>query len=98
MQNKTRYIAVGLGIGGWLPCSRDEVNKKDMEIVKALTNYMRILLNEAGIPSKYCVINSSSSQVSFDPEFPSMGGNHAILMIPTEKEISGLKILSTNSL
>ncbi|ROH95066.1 DUF3857 domain-containing protein [Chryseobacterium cucumeris] len=85
MQNKTRYIAVGLGIGGWLPMQPDEVNKKGYGDCKALTNYMRILLNEAGIPSKYCVINSSSSQVSFDPEFPSMGGNHAILMIPTEK-------------
>lgn len=46
---------------------------------------MKTLLNEAGIPSHYCVINSSSSQISFDPDFPSMGGNHAILMVPTEK-------------
>ncbi|WP_343657689.1 DUF3857 domain-containing protein [Chryseobacterium sp.] len=84
MQNKTRYIAVGLGIGGWLPMQPDEVHKKGYGDCKALTNYMKILLNEAGIPSKYCVINSSSSQVSFDPEFPSMGGNHAILMVPTE--------------
>ncbi|WP_232815608.1 DUF3858 domain-containing protein [Chryseobacterium capnotolerans] len=45
---------------------------------------MKTLLNEAGIPSYYCVINSGPSQVSFDPDFPKMGGNHAILMIPTE--------------
>lgn len=85
MQNKTRYIYVGLGIGGWLPMMPEEVHQKGYGDCKGLTNYMKTLLNEAGIPSYYCVINSSSSQVSFDPEFPTMGGNHAILMVPTEK-------------
>lgn len=85
MQNKTRYIYVGLGIGGWLPMMPDEVHKKGYGDCKGLTNYMKTLLDEAGIPSYYSVINSSSSQVSFDPDFPKMGGNHAILMVPTEK-------------
>lgn len=85
MQTKTRYIYVGLGIGGWLPMLPDEVHKKGYGDCKGLTNYMKALLNEAGIPSYYCVINSGASQVSFDPDFPRMGGNHAILMVPTEK-------------
>ncbi|MDR6920405.1 DUF3857 domain-containing protein [Chryseobacterium sp. 2987] len=85
MQSKTRYIFVGLGIGGWLPMLPDEVQKKGYGDCKGLTNYMKTLLNEAGIPSNYCVINSGSSQISFDPDFPAMGGNHAILMVPTEK-------------
>lgn len=85
MQSKTRYIFVGLGIGGWLPMLPDEVHKKGYGDCKGLTNYMKTLLNEAGIPSTYCIINASESQVSFDPDFPSMGGNHAILMVPTEK-------------
>ncbi|WP_312509399.1 DUF3857 domain-containing protein [Chryseobacterium culicis] len=85
MQNKSRYIAVSLGIGGWQPMLPDEVQKKGYGDCKGLTNYMRILLTEAGIPSTYCIINSGRSQVSFDPEFPSMGGNHVILMVPTEK-------------
>ncbi|AZA93296.1 Uncharacterised protein [Chryseobacterium nakagawai] len=84
MQTKTRYIYVGLGIGGWLPMMPDEVHKKGYGDCKGLTNYMKTLLNEAGIPSYYCVINSGLSQVSFDPDFPRMGGNHAILMVPTE--------------
>ncbi|MCJ7935470.1 MAG: DUF3858 domain-containing protein [Chryseobacterium sp.] len=84
MQAKTRYIYVGLGIGGWLPMLPDEVDKKGYGDCKGLTNYMKTLLNEAGIPSYYCVINSEPSQVSFDPDFPRMGGNHAILMVPTE--------------
>lgn len=85
MQSKTRYIFVALGIGGWLPMQPDEVHKKGYGDCKGLTNYMKALLNEAGIPSTYCIINSSSSPISFDPDFPSMGGNHAILMVPTEK-------------
>lgn len=85
MQAKTRYIFVGLGIGGWLPMMPEEVHKKGYGDCKGLTNYMKTLLSEAGIPSYYCVINSGLSQVSFDPEFPMMGGNHAILMVPTEK-------------
>lgn len=84
MQSKTRYIYVGLGIGGWLPMMPEEVHKKGYGDCKGLTNYMKILLSEAGIPSYYCVINSGLSQVSFDPDFPKMGGNHVILMVPTE--------------
>ena len=85
MQAKTRYIFVALGIGGWQPMLPDEVQRKGYGDCKGLTNYMKTLLNEAGIPSYYCVINSSPSQVSFDPEFPKMGGNHVILMVPAEK-------------
>jgi hypothetical protein len=28
MQNKTRYIAVAIGIGGWQPMPADDVRKK----------------------------------------------------------------------
>ncbi len=85
MQSKTRYIFVALGIGGWQPMMPDEVQKKGYGDCKGLTNYMKTLLDEAGIPSYYAIINSNSSPVSFDVDFPKMGGNHAILVIPTEK-------------
>ncbi|WP_419868154.1 DUF3857 domain-containing protein [Chryseobacterium sp. CT-SW4] len=85
MQAKTRYIFVALGIGGWQPMLPDEVQKKGYGDCKGLTNYMKTLLDEAGIPSYYSVIYSGPSPVSFDPEFPKMGGNHVILMVPTEK-------------
>ncbi|MCU7613329.1 DUF3857 domain-containing protein [Chryseobacterium sp. GMJ5] len=85
MQAKTRYIFVALGIGGWQPMLPEEVDKKGYGDCKGLTNYMKTLLDEAGILSYYSVINSSSSPVSFDPAFPKMGGNHVILMVPLEK-------------
>ncbi|SIT07236.1 DUF3857 domain-containing protein [Chryseobacterium gambrini] len=85
MQNKTRYIFVALGIGGWQPMMPDEVQKKGYGDCKGLTNYMRTLLNEAGIKSYYSIINSNPSSISFDKDFPKMAGNHVILTIPTEK-------------
>lgn len=85
MQGKTRYIFVALGIGGWQPMLPDEVQKKGYGDCKGLTTYMKTLLDEAGIPSYYCKINSGPSNISFDPDFPKMGGNHIILMVPTEK-------------
>ncbi|SDL40740.1 DUF3857 domain-containing protein [Chryseobacterium taihuense] len=85
MQSKTRYVFVALGIGGWQPMMPDEVQKKGYGDCKGLTNYMKTLLDEAGIKSYYAIINSNSSPVSFDTEFPKMGGNHVILVIPTEK-------------
>lgn len=85
MQAKTRYIFVALGIGGWQPMLPDEVQKKGYGDCKGLTNYMKTLLDEAGIPSYYSVVNSGTSPVSFDKDFPKMGGNHVILMVPTEK-------------
>ncbi|ASE60418.1 DUF3857 domain-containing protein [Chryseobacterium indologenes] len=85
MQSKTRYVFVALGIGGWQPMLPDEVQKKGYGDCKGLTNYMKILLDEAGIQSNYCIINSDYSPVSFDKDFPKMSGNHVILMIPTEK-------------
>ena len=85
MQNKTRYIFVALGIGGWQPMTADEVQKKGYGDCKALTNYMKTLLDAAGIPSYYSIITSASSPVSFDTDFPKMGGNHVVLVVPTEK-------------
>lgn len=85
MQNKTRYIFVALGIGGWQPMMPDEVQKKGYGDCKGLTNYMKTLLDEAGIPSYYAIINSNPSPVNFDKDFPKMAGNHVILMVPTEK-------------
>lgn len=84
MQGKTRYVFVAIGIGGWQPMSADDVRKKGYGDCKALTNYMRVLLKAAGIPSYYSVIYSDSTAKIFDKEFPKMDGNHVILCVPTE--------------
>ncbi len=84
MQQKTRYVFVALGIGGWQPMLAQEVQQKGYGDCKALTNYMKTLLDAAGIPSYYSIIWSNPSSVSFDKDFPKMAGNHVILVVPTE--------------
>lgn len=84
MQNKTRYVNVSIGIGGWKPSSPDEVRKKGYGDCKGLTNYMKTLLDAAGIKSNYCIINSNQTPISFANDFPKMSGNHIILVVPTE--------------
>ncbi len=86
MQNKTRYVLIAMGIGGWQPMPASEVSKKGYGDCKALTNYMRTLLAAAGIPSYYAVIYDDESVISFDKDFPKLSGNHVILMVPTEKD------------
>lgn len=85
MQNKTRYVLIAMGIGGWQPMPAAEVSKKGYGDCKALTNYMRTLLAAAGIPSYFSVIYDGESVELFDKDFPRLSGNHAILMVPTEE-------------
>ena len=85
MQSKTHYILVSMGIGGWQPMEAEDVRKKGYGDCKALTNYMRTLLAAAGIPAYFCVINDNPTAKIYDSNFIEISGNHAILMIPTEK-------------
>lgn len=96
MQSKTRYVFVAIGIGGWQPMSADDVRKKGYGDCKALTNYMRVLLKAAGIPSYYSVIYSDKTAKTFDKDFPKMDGNHIILCVPTENGNIWLENTSQN--
>lgn len=82
MQTKTRYVFVSMGIGGWQPMAVEEVRQKGYGDCKALTNYMRAMLEVAGIPSYYCIIWSDRSPKFFDENFLKMDGNHVVLMVP----------------
>lgn len=86
MQGKTRYVNVSIGIGGWQPMPPEDVRKKGYGDCKGLSNYMRTLLSAADIKSYYSIITSDGTPQSFDASFPKMGGNHVILLIPTEKD------------
>jgi len=86
VQNKTRYISVQLGIGGWVPIAAKEVDALGYGDCKALTNYTRALLKSQDIDSYYTVVYAGESKRDIDPEFASMQGNHAILNIPRRGE------------
>ncbi len=86
VQDKTRYISVQLGIGGWMPFLASDVDRLGYGDCKALTNYTKALLDSQGIPSYYAVVYGDKAKRDIDPEFASMQGNHVILNIPEENE------------
>ncbi len=55
----------------------EDVRKKGYGDCKALTNYMRTLLQAAGIKSYYCRIKDDWFNQKYDEDFPKMFGNHA---------------------
>lgn len=86
VQNKTRYISVQLGIGGWKPYPASDVDKLGYGDCKGLTNYTKALLKTQGIESYYTVVWSGGGKRSFHKEFASMQGDHVILNVPIEGE------------
>jgi len=84
VQDKTRYISVQVGIGGWKPFNASYVDKVGYGDCKALSNYTMSLLNAAGIKSNYCVVWRYTGGKSIEKDFASMQGNHVFLHIPTE--------------
>jgi len=86
VQNKTRYISVQLGIGGWVPMAAKKVDALGYGDCKALTNYTRALLKSQDIDSYYSVVFAGEQNRDIDPEFASMQGNHVILNIPRKDE------------
>lgn len=87
MQEKTRYIFVAIGIGGWQPYPAEYVSSKGYGDCKALSNYMMSLLKEIGIDSNYTVVYGDiNSRRDINPDFASFQGNHAILNVPMEND------------
>jgi hypothetical protein len=87
MQNKTRYISVQVGIGGWEPITANQVDKVGYGDCKGLTNYTKALLDVVGVTSHYTVVYADEKR-NLDTNFASIQGNHVILNIPNnEKDI-----------
>ncbi|MFD2564260.1 DUF3857 domain-containing protein [Aquimarina rubra] len=86
VQNKTRYVSVQLGIGGWMPMMAEDVDRLGYGDCKALTNYTKALLETQDIPAYYTVVYGDSDKRDIDADFASMQGNHVILNIPDEEE------------
>ncbi len=97
MQNKTRYISVQVGIGGWKPMLATDVHRLGYGDCKGLTNYTKALLNEVGVESYYTVIHGGPDIVNIDPSFSSIQGNHVILGIPHDDDFIWLECTSQTS-
>ena len=84
MQNKTRYISVQEGIGGWKPIPANQVDKVGYGDCKGLTNYTKALLDAVNVKSHYSVIWAGKGKRSVEKDFFGMQGNHVILNIPNK--------------
>ncbi|MFW0715246.1 DUF3857 domain-containing protein [Pedobacter sp. N23S346] len=92
LQEKTRYISVQIGIGGFQPVAASEVDRLGYGDCKALVNYMQSLLKAAEIESYYCVVEAGSLKRNVDQAFASMGqGNHIILCMPLQGDTTWLE-------
>lgn len=84
VQDKTRYVSIQLGIGGWKPMNAKDVDRLGYGDCKALTNYTKALLEAVDIPSYYSIIHNSSTKRSMSEDLVSMQGNHIILAVPAD--------------
>lgn len=95
LQEKTRYISVQIGIGGFQPIAASEVDRLGYGDCKALVNYMQSLLKAVDIESLYCVVEAGSEKKSMDPNYASMvQGNHIILCLPLKTDTTWLECTS----
>ena len=93
MQEKTHYISVQIGIGGWKPMTADDVDRLAYGDCKALTNYTHSLLKAAGVTSYYTVLYAGDRR-NIDTDLASIQGNHAILMVLAKKDTVWLECTS----
>lgn len=94
MQDKTRYISIQLGIGGWKPMLVKDVDRLGYGDCKALTNYTKALLKVVGVESYYTIIFGGNQIKDIEPDFVSMQGNHVVLMVPVNGEYKLLECTS----
>ena len=84
MQENMRYVSVQLGIGGWQPFDATYVSEKRYGDCKALSNYMKSMLLEVGIPAYPALIYNGDLAYEVQPDFTTPRFNHMILYVPGE--------------
>jgi hypothetical protein len=94
MQGRVRYVNVSMGIGGWQPVDAATVHRLAYGECKALTNYMKTMLEVAGIPSFYCLVLAGSMPKSIFTDYPSQQFNHVFLCVPMESDTVWLECTS----
>ncbi|MEX2230782.1 MAG: DUF3857 domain-containing protein [Cyclobacteriaceae bacterium] len=94
MQNKTRYVSIQLGIGGYQPFEASLVDKTGYGDCKALSNYMLSMLETIGIKGHYALILAGENKTELETDFPSSQFNHAIVAVPNGADTLWLECTS----
>lgn len=94
MQEKTRYVNIALGIGGWQPFKAEDTHRNGYGDCKALSFYTKSLLELIGINSHYVIVRAGKNAPFMRKDFPSNQFNHAILCVPIENDTVWLECTS----
>lgn len=93
LQSNTRYVGIQLGIGGFKPIAAEKVAAVNYGDCKALSNYMKSMLEVAGISSNLVILGSG--RPSLDSKFSSFTqANHMILCVPGKQDTTWLECTS----
>jgi transglutaminase-like putative cysteine protease len=94
LQDKTRYVAIEMGIRGWQPQSAAEVYKNKYGDCKDLSTYMVAMLEHAGIKA-YPALALTRNKGTVYEEFPTSQFNHCIAVVPFEQDTIWLECTSS---
>ncbi|RME00550.1 MAG: DUF3857 domain-containing protein, partial [Bacteroidetes bacterium] len=86
LQDNTRYVSVQIDVSGWQPYPAKEVAEKKYGDCKGLSNYMKALLEEAGIEAWPALIYSNSKPNVITEDFVMPAFNHMVLYLPKENQ------------
>ncbi len=95
MQANTRYVLILLGIGGLQTLEASFVAEKGYGDCKALSNFTKAILKEAGITSYQALVYGGNKEKSrIVPEYAYHTSNHVILCVPQPKDSIWLECTS----
>lgn len=94
VQERTRYVSIQLGIGGFQPFEAGLVDEVGYGDCKALSNYTKALLKAAGVPAYYTLVFAGDSRKPIDSDFAVNAFNHVIVCVPDEKDTIWLECTS----
>lgn len=97
MQEKSRYVSISVGIGGFKPMYANDVDRLGYGDCKALSNYTKAMLEVVGVPSFYTELYGDDDIINMESDFSSLQGNHVILCVPNGEKYVFLECTSQNA-
>jgi hypothetical protein len=94
MQERSRYVSIQLGLGGWQPFETRFVHEKGYGDCKALSFYTMNLLKCIGVEAKYTLVHAGPKPIRIDESFPANQFNHVILSVPQKNDTLWLECTS----